>query len=294
MHVILGATGHIGSELSRLLLARGESVTVVARSEDKLQPLRMMGAEVAPVDVKDVKALRAVFRRGQRLFLLNPPAPPTSDTDREERASLRAILEALEGVELERIVAASTFGAQAGEHIGDLGVLHEMEQALARQEVPVSIVRGAYYFTNWDMALQSAAGQGVVQTFFPPDFRLPMVAPRDLAVVAAALLTVSEARPGLFQVEGPRRYSPADVATACAQALGRPVQVESVPRARWVETFRGLGFSPEAAESYARMTEATVDGTFPEPGSTLHGRTALEDYVTERCSGRPASPAHHP
>ncbi|RKG93331.1 NAD(P)H-binding protein [Corallococcus terminator] len=294
MHIILGATGHIGSALSRLLLERGESVTVVSRSEDKLNALRSLGADAARVDVREVQALRAVFRRGKRLFLLNPPAAPTTDTDREERTTSRAILEALEGSGLERIVAASTFGAQAGEHIGDLGVLHEMEQGLARQGVPASIVRGAYYFTNWDMALQSAAKHGIVQSFFPPDFRLPMVAPRDLAEVAADLMTAPEDRPGLFHVEGPQRYAPTDVATACAAVLGRPVKVEVVPRERWVETFRGFGFSPSAAKSYANMTAATVDGTFPDPGSTLHGRTSLQDYVTERCSGAPARPPHQP
>ncbi|RYZ42063.1 MAG: NAD-dependent epimerase/dehydratase family protein [Myxococcaceae bacterium] len=294
MHIILGATGHIGSELSRLLLARGEPLTVVSRSEDKLQALRALGADAARVDVRDVQALRAVFRQGRRLFLLNPPAAPTTDTDREERATLKAILEALEGSGLERIVAVSAFGAQAGEHIGDLGVLHEMEQGLARQPVPVSIVRGAYYFTNWDMALQGAQEQGVVPSFFPADFRLPMVDPRDLAEAAADLMTASEDRPGLFQVEGPQRYAPADVAAACAAVLGRPVRVEEVPRARWVETFRGFGFSPSAAESYANMTALTIDGTFPDPAGTLHGKTSLQNYITERCSRTPARPPHQP
>lgn len=283
MHILLGATGNIGSALSRLLLERGEPLTVVARSEDKLNAFRALGADTARVDVREVEALRAVFKRGKRLFLLNPPAPPTTDTDREERATLKAILQALEGSGLERIVAASTFGAQPGEHNGDLGVLYEMEQALARQRVPASIVRGAYYFTNWDMALQTATEHGVVPSFFPPDFRLPMVAPRDLAAVAADLLTAPEDRPGIVHVEGPQRYAPNDVAAAFAAALGRPVQVEEVPRARWKETFLGFGFSPTAAESYAAMTAATVDGTFPERSSTLHGTTTLQDFIAERC-----------
>jgi uncharacterized protein YbjT (DUF2867 family) len=294
MHIVLGATGHIGSELARLLLARGEPVTVVSRSEDKLQALRSQGAVTVRADVKDVEALRAVFRRGRRVYLLNPPAPPSTDIDREERVTIQAMLEALEGLDLERIVAASTYGAQPDEHLGDLGALHELEQGLSRQGVPACIVRGSYYFTNWDMALQGAAQQGVLQSFFPADFRLPMVAPRDLAEVAARLMTAPEVHPGIVHVEGPRRYSPSDVAAACARALGRPVTVETVPRARWRDTYLGFGFSPSAAESYTRMTAVTVDGSFPDPDKVLRGRTSLEDYVAERCPELSEHPAPSP
>ena len=57
--------------------------------------------EAAP-DYEDEAALT-----GKRAFLLNPPAAPSSDTDVEERATVAAIVEALEGSGLEKVVAAS-------------------------------------------------------------------------------------------------------------------------------------------------------------------------------------------
>ena len=63
---------------------------------------------------------------------------------------MRSIVEALRDTALEKIVAESTYEAQPVEHAGDSGVLYEMEKALAAQSIPHSIVRAAYYMSNWD------------------------------------------------------------------------------------------------------------------------------------------------
>lgn len=57
---------------------------------------------------------------------------------------MRSILTALDGSGIGKVVAQSTYGAQPGADIGDLGVLHEMEEALAAASVPSTVVRGAY------------------------------------------------------------------------------------------------------------------------------------------------------
>jgi hypothetical protein len=63
---------------------------VVTRDPSKVAGLRQDGADVAIADVHDVEALRRIFDQGRRLFLLNPPAAPSSDTAAEERRSLGA------------------------------------------------------------------------------------------------------------------------------------------------------------------------------------------------------------
>jgi uncharacterized protein YbjT (DUF2867 family) len=281
MHIILGGTGNVGSAVAKSLLKRHESVIVVTHDPSKATALRQEGAEVAIVDVHDVDALRDVFRQGRRLFLLNPPAAPSADTVAEERRSLAAILSAIDGAGLEKIVAESTYGASPGDRLGDLGVLYEMEQALSVQPVPATIIRAAYYMSNWGASLQVARERGAIQTFYPKDFKLPMVAPADLGELAARLMIEPIERTGIHFVEGSDRYSSQDVAIAFAAALGRPVAAESVPRDRWLATLTGMGFSDEAAESFANMTAATLDGTFPALNSIDRGTTSLHDYLLE-------------
>jgi uncharacterized protein YbjT (DUF2867 family) len=278
MHVVLGATGHVGSAVTMALLDRGQPVTVVTRNRDRAEPFRRRGAEVAVVDVGDTSGLRAVLQRGRHAFLLMPPADPATDTVAEERRTVAAIVRALEGIHLEKVVVQSTYGARPGEGLGDLGVLYEFEQAVRAVGLRTSVVRAAYYMSNWDGALDTARAEGVVHTFLPADFALPMVAPSDLGRVAARLLTEDVDHTGLHCVEGPEHYSAADVAGAFATALARDVRVVETPRAAWIDAFRALGFSPAAAASYARMTALTVDGA-ERPAAPERGPTTLTHYI---------------
>jgi uncharacterized protein YbjT (DUF2867 family) len=267
------------------LLARGEAVTVVTRDADHATKLLDKGADIAEADIESVGSLRAAFRRGQRAFLLNPPADPSTDTDAVEKRTVARILAALDGSGLEKVVAESTGGAQPGERIGDLSVLWELEQGLAQQAIPAAINRAAYYMSNWDGMLDSVRGTGKLPTMFPADMPIPMVAPKDLGRVAADRLMSGSEDTGIRYVEGPRRYSSAEVAQAFSHALGRKVTVEVTPRERWKQAFQALGFSDAAAESYAGMTAASVDSNFDVPEEPLRGTTTLETYIRDLVFG---------
>ena len=278
MYVILGATGHVGSAAADDLIRAGKSVTVVTRDEEKAASWQSRGAEAAVLDVTDVGALRSAFKRGRRAFLLNPPAPPSTDTDVEEHRTFTSIVQALDGSGLEKVVVESTYGAQPGDRIGDLSVLFDFEQALARQPVPVTVLRAAYYMSNWDASLD-AARQGVLPTMYPADLMIPMVAPSDLGAAAARLLQEDVEQTGIHYVEGPARYSSNDVAAAFAKALDRHVAVAVTPRDQWEAAYRKLGFSDAAAFAFARMMAASVDGSFEMPTEPERGRISLDAYI---------------
>jgi putative NADH-flavin reductase len=133
MHIILEGTGHIGSALAGTLLELGEAVTVVSRDEKKRARWEEKGAKVALVDILDV--------------------------------------EALEGSRIQKVVTESTYGAQPGKGLGDLGVLYRMEHALAGMKRPVSIIRGAYYMSNWAMAKDEVKRTGQLFTLYSADFK---------------------------------------------------------------------------------------------------------------------------
>jgi nucleoside-diphosphate-sugar epimerase len=59
---ITGATGFIGERLARRLLARGEPIRCLIRSDHRGQTLRRLGAEVIVGEVSDVHAHRAGLR----------------------------------------------------------------------------------------------------------------------------------------------------------------------------------------------------------------------------------------
>lgn len=288
MFIVLGATGHVGSATAEALLEQGQPVTVVTRDEAKAACFRDLGAEIAQADLHDVETMRSVFRVGKRLFLLNPPAAPSTDTDATEKETARHLLAAIEGSGLEKIVAESTYGAQPGDHIGDLNTLFALEEGLRAQSIPHTIIRAAYYFSNWDAMLEPAR-KGVLPTMFPADLKLPMVAPADLGATAARLLLEPVQEHGIHYVEGPERYSSADVAHAFGRALGQTVAPATKPREEWEQAYKQLGFSDAAARSYARMTALTADSSYEMPDYPTRGTTTLQTYIDDLVDRAPAS-----
>jgi uncharacterized protein YbjT (DUF2867 family) len=256
MHIVLGGTGHVGSALVDALLARGEPVTMVVRDRSKARPFEARGAHVEVADVHDFDALKRAYRSGDRLFMLNPPADPSTDTQAQERETVANMLRALRGSAIKKVVAESTFGARPGELIGDLNVLYEMEQGLERSGIPLSVM---------------------------------MVAPKDLGHVAAKLMTAPVEHTEHVLVEGPERYSSADVAAAYAGALQREVKAEVIRERDWLDTFKALGFSDRAAMSYANMTRTLFENDFPSVDETLHGKVSLDQYIRDQVNSATAS-----
>ncbi|KGJ07591.1 NAD-dependent epimerase/dehydratase family protein [Paracoccus versutus] len=279
MHIILGGTGRVGSAAARALLEQGQEVTVVTRDESRGEELKQAGARIAVADIRDVDALRRVFRTGRRAFLLNPPADPSGDTDAEERRNVAAIVAALEGSGLEKVVGQSTYGAFEGTRCGDLTVLHEFERALMQQPIPAAINRGGYYMSNWAGMAEAVRIGGSLPSFLPADLVIPMVAPADLGQAAARRLMSGTEDVGIKHVEGPDRYTAKDVAAAFARAMGQKVAVQEIPRDALEDVFRQSGFSAAAAASYACMTRRLIDGKADTTDQPIRGRISLESYV---------------
>src|SRR6218665_162873 len=279
MYIVLGATGNVGSVVADELLDKEGDVTIITHSHEKAADWAKKGAKTAIADVKDTDLLTSIFNTGKYLFLLNPPAPPDTDTDKEERLSVKSILKALVNTPIERIIAASTYGAQPGENIGNPGTLYDLEQGLKDLHIPYTIIRAAYYMSNWENSVASVTKENRLYTFFPPDYKLPMVAPEDIGKIAAALLTKEIEDTSVRHVEGPEHYSAADVANAFGKALGKPIGVKTIPEKDWIQTMRSIGFSEQAAASFAGMIKLLQYENPEIPASPFKGNTTLEKYI---------------
>jgi uncharacterized protein YbjT (DUF2867 family) len=282
MHIITGGTGNVGAVLSDALLKKNEKVTIVSRRSKNVEKWASKGARVAVADIYDTEAIHEIFKTGNAIFLLNPPADPSTDVETQELKTVDSLLQALKNVQVEKIVVQSTMGAQKGKSIGDLGVLHELEQGVARLGLPYSIIRPAYFMSNWANLLPLAIQQSELISFYPADLKMPMVAPQDIGNLAAELMTKTNT-PIINNIEGPEPYSPNDVAIAFSEALNRKVKVTVVPQDEWMATFLRIGFSKQAAESFTGMTEVSLK-TFlspPDNHDRIKGEVSLQHYIND-------------
>jgi uncharacterized protein YbjT (DUF2867 family) len=280
MHIITGGTGRVGSALAEALLRKGEKVTIISRSSKSAKEWMSKGAQIAVADIYDTFTLHEIFKKGKSIFILNPPADPMTDTPLQERKTAGSLVEALKNSNAEKVVVESTLGAQPGYNIGDFGVLYELEQNVAKLSYPYSIIRPAYYMSNWVEQLPAIKENGELISFFPVDLKFPMVAPPDIGELAAHLMMTNNTS-NINSIHGPELYSPRDVAEAFSKALGKKVNVKVIPRDQWKAAYMAMGFSEQGAESYTNMTEISLSA-FEKPTDTtgyIKGKIALQEYI---------------
>ena len=192
------------------------------------------------------------------------PEPGFPQTQRNCVSVKRAIEIARPG----KIVFLSTVGA----HVSEPNLLNNSsmtEQMLSSVDVPVCMLRAAWFMENaaWDV---EDARSGVLSSFLQPlDHPIPMVAAKDIGHTAAALLTESWSGHRIVELEGPGRYSANDIAAGFSAALGSAVRVRAVPRDTWEALFKSQGMS------YPMPRIRMIDG-FNEGWIDFEGGNAIE------------------
>lgn len=283
MHAIIGATGNTGRVVAQELLAAGEPVRVLVRSEAKGAELAQKGAEVSVVDLEDDASVRAALEGATSAYYLLPPPDVSKDAFLATRAVIaERLTAAAKDAGLGHVVLLSSVGAQHAEGTGVIRSLHDFEGRLRGAGVPATFVRAAYFMENWASVLPAAQGDGVLPQMLGDASRaVPMVATRDIGATAAKALREGPSAAGVIELEGPARYSPADVAAAVSAKLGKPVSPVDVPFEAQVPTLQSFGMSEDVASLFAEMNRGIHDGVvdFTDEGTHVRGTTPIDTVL---------------
>lgn len=280
MYAITGITGKVGGALANALLAAGLPVRAVVRDAAKGAAWAARGCQVALADMENAAGLTAAFAGAEAVFVLPPSEFDPKPGYVEARATIDAVVAALTAARPGKVLCLSTIGADAAQD-NLLTQRTLLEQALSALPIPVTFLRPSWFLENsvWDVA--SAREEGVIRSFLaPPDRPIPMVATRDIGILAARLIQEDWSGDRIVELEGPRRVSPNDLAAAFAQALGRPVRAEVIPRQDWEAAFRAQGSNNPYPR--IRMLDGFNEGwiAFADGGATaLKGNTDAETVI---------------
>lgn len=269
MNLILGATGRVGSVLVANLLKKGQPVRAVIRSSVKAPDLISKGVEVFVADYFDGAALKKAFQGGSSVFLLTPENPECNDFINESRTIINNYREAIISAKINKIIGLSSGGAQHESGTGNLVASYLLEHSFASLENEQTFVRPAYYYSNWMGYLELVKEHGILPTFFPPEMKLPMVAPADVGAFLAELMSDDTPHERIYEISGPYAYSSSEIAQIFATVLERSVTVQQVSPEAWESTLLQAGFSQDGARNLMLMTKAVIDGrtkdTTPNP-----------------------------
>ena len=269
--LVTGATGNVSSGLIPNLIAMGATVRALVRDESKAQGLKDAGVEVVIGDLDKPETLDAAFSGVDRVFLVTPVGPGQVSLARNgiaaaKRAGNPHIVRLSAGA---LDTAADSPARVTRQHA-------EIDAELKASGLPYTILRPHNFMQNTLMAAQTVASD--VAVYMPmKDGKLGMIDVRDIADVAAKVLTEPGHEGKTYGLTGPASISYHDIAAGLSKALGKEIKYVDVPLDAAREAMVGMGLPDWYADAYNEYNKAFSEG--------------LGDFTTkdvEEIAGHPA------
>ena len=260
--LVTGATGNVGSLLIPNLTNLGADVRALTRDESKAQGLKDAGIEVVVGDLEKPDTLDAAFRGVDKVLLITPPNPnqviqTKNGIQAAKRTGSPFIVRLSAGALKERMPGA--LPPISGQHA-------ETDPMLKASGLPYNIIRPHFFMQNTMMAAQTVASEGVVHMAFK-DGKVGMIDVRDVADVAAKVLTEDGHEGQTYTLTGPASISFHDVAAALSKVLGKQVNYVDVPLEAAHEAMIGMGLPQWTADAFGKYFEVFSEdyGDFTTP-----------------------------
>ena len=229
--LVIGASGTVGSELSRLLAAQGQTV----RRATSRAP---GGADQVQIDLARGTGIAAALEGVERAFLLAPPG----HTNQHEL--LGPVIEAARERGLRRVVLMSAMGANAD----DNAPLRRAELQLEASGLPWNVIRPNWFMQNFNTFwLHGIQTQGRILL---PVGRAKgsFIDARDIAAVAAALLSRDDLADREFDLTGAEALDHDEVAAILSRETGRDIRYQEIPPEAMLDGLLQAGVPRDYAE----------------------------------------------
>lgn len=281
-YAIMGVTGQVGASVATHLMANGARVRAIVRTAAAARAWQAKGAETALATLGDTSALKQAFTGVDGVFIMTPTWFDADDMYTENRAAIDTLGSALRAARPGKVVLLSSVGAQLDAGTGAIGKLYLMEQAFA--DLPsLTSIRAAWFMENYAGLIAAARETGALPSMLAPLERaIPMVATDDIGAVSARRLQADWTGQHVLELEGPRQYSPHDVAAALTAVLQRPVAAQALPASQWPAVFRHWGMSAGSSVAMAAMVEGFNNGHIRFSGEahlSHRGATTIEQVL---------------
>jgi uncharacterized protein YbjT (DUF2867 family) len=265
MIVITAPTGNIGHQVLDNVLAGDQPVRVIVRDPAKLPTDVRDRVEVIKGSHADPQVVTRAFDGADAVFWLLPPDRQATSADEAFVGFTRPAAEAMRGQGVKRVVDVSSLGRDSA-YAGKAGYVTAslaMDDLIAGTGVAFRALTMPAFMDNMLRQVRVIKEQGMFFDVISPDLKLPTVATRDIAAVAARLLldTTWTGQEEVL-VLGPEDLSNNDMAAVISEVLGTPVRYRQVPIEALKEQLTGTGRSGAMVQSMLDMMIAADNGLY--------------------------------
>jgi uncharacterized protein YbjT (DUF2867 family) len=269
--LVIGGGSKIGTALIGELLDGGEQVRALVRGGEG--PGFPAGVETVAGDLGDPPSLTAAMSGVDKAFLLSSPH---HDAVQWHVNAIDAARDS--GVKL--LVRSSILGAGERSEAEFIDSHSQIDAYLRASDLPHVILRPNLFLQNVPESNIPAIGPDGAMYVDAGDARLSMVDTRDVAAVAAVVLTEPGHAGNAYDVTGPQALSYADVAAALSTALDREVHYVDAPDEAVASALAGFGldqwFIGALIGLYQDYRRSGTDGYAAQVSDTIKQVTGRE------------------
>lgn len=246
MILVTGATGNIGSHLVATLLDQDAPVRVLVRDADKARAAFGDGVDIVSGDLRDASSVSAALTGAERVFL-NSPSP-------EGFFDLQwPLIDAAEAAGVEQLVRLSVLGA-APDATTSFGRGHfSLDEHLKASALSWTILQPNGFMQNLLSSAETIKAGAIYAS--AGDGHVSMIDARDIAEVAAAVLTAGGHTGESLVLTGGEAFTYGDAAAAFAAELGHDVHYVDTPPEVTRKNLLGFGLPAGQVEDILALFE---------------------------------------
>lgn len=260
MILVVGATGTNGREVVKQLSERGVPVRAMVRSAEKSPELRLPNVELVRGDLADPPSLDAALRGVKKAFIVTAVGPDCVEW-------FENFFAAGKRAGGPHVVKFSGMGA------GGADTLIMNQHAVTDEELrcsglPYTVLRPNSFHQNLLWSAGSIKAEGA---FYLPlgDARQSLVDVRDIAAVAAEVLTGTGHEGQVYELTGPESLSYHDVAAMLGKVLGKSVRYVPVSLEAAKKSMLQAGMPEWNARAVTDLYRVFASGTYARTTDTV-------------------------
>lgn len=269
MIVITAPTGQIGRQVLDRMLDSEEAIRVIARDPSRLDQRTRDRVDIVQGSHDDIDVVTKALAGADTVFWLAPPNPKAESIQEHILSFARPLCEAINRQGVERVVGISSLGRGIAKNAGQISAVFAMDDLIESTGVSYRSLCMPGFMENMLWQVEPIKRQGMI--FYPMngDRKVPHVATRDIAAVAAQLLLDrSWSGQETIPVRGPEDLSFNDMAQILSEVLDRPIRYQQVPGEAYKATMVQHGMTDTWAQGLINMAAAAEKGIYDaEPSS---------------------------
>lgn len=289
--VVSGSLGNISKPLTKELVKKGHSVTVISTKEEKRQEIEKIGATAAIGTMEDVDFLTKTFRGSDVVYTMLTNGMSTFF---DPNADLIALMnqigknykKAIEQSGVKRLVHLSSIGANMESKNGNLRFHYDVENILKQlpENVAVKFMRPAGFFTNIYRSVTTIKENNSIISNYGGDQKEPWVSPLD---IATAIVEVMEGnfQGKTFRYVASDEVSPNKVATEIGKAIGNEnLKWVAITDEELLSNMLAMGMNKDIAAGFVEMQASQGNGLLYEDyyqNQPILGKVKLNDFALE-------------